>query len=129
MANVSTIRFTHPALTDKEGNLRVFKLPAERVVCPECNGNGHHFRSDLDENKMVELIEADGDEDEMDHYRRGGYDQTCSECKGRNVIDQVNWDEFQKQFPKEAKKIYSWDSDVAEDAKYAASERAYCGGY
>lgn len=125
MPDVSKIRFTHPALTDENGNLRVFMLPAERVVCESCRGNGHHFRSDLDENRMIELIEEDGDEEEMEHYRRGGYDQTCHECKGRNVVDQVNWDAFGKAFPKESRKMFNWDKSVSDSQAYAASERAF----
>lgn len=125
MADVQKIRFSHPALVDVKGELRVFMLPAERVVCPTCSGNGHHFRSDLDENRMIELIEEDGDDEEMEHYRRGGYDQTCQECKGRNVVDQVDWDAFSEAFPKESRKIYYYDKSVASSAAYAASERAF----
>lgn len=125
MSDVTKIRFTHPALTDKNGNLRVFMLPAERVVCQSCRGNGHHFRSDLDENRMIELIMEDGDDEEMDHYRRGGYDQTCQECKGRNVVDQVDWDAFSEAFPKESRKIDNWNDCESDSRDYAASERAF----
>ena len=118
MADVQKIRFSHPALVDAKGELRVFMLPAERVVCPTCRGNGHHFRSDLDE--------EDGDEEEMEHYRRGGYDQTCQDCKGRNVLDQVDWDAFSEAFPNESRQMYNWDKSVSDSQAYAASERA-CG--
>ena len=125
--NPTRIRFTHPSLTNSAGDLRVFMLDAEVVVCPSCRGNGQHFRSNLDENRMVELIQEDGGEDEMEHYRRGGYDQVCSECHGRNVVNEVNWDKFARSFPKESRKINRWEDDDAEDRAYAASERRYLG--
>ena len=62
---------------------------AERIVCPRCNGEGHHFRNDLDENLMVGSFQEDGDGDGFQAYRRGAFDQRCEECHGEKIVDEV----------------------------------------
>jgi len=128
MALLNIIKYTHPAITDEEGDKIVMPIQAETIVCPECHGGGSHFRRDLDENRLVESMEEDGDEDGLEAYHRGGFSQTCTECKGRNVIQEVNWKEFAKKYPKEQRKINAWHRDEDEDMAYSQSERAFCGG-
>ena len=71
-------------------------------VCTTCNGNGHHFRSDLDENNLVSMMQDDGDYDGIEDYYNGSFDQVCSECKGQRVV-------FNPILPKWAEdRIWDW---------------------
>lgn len=77
----------------KLGNTGI-QATAKRIVCPTCNGDGHHFRKDLDENDMVRSLQEDDDCDEglgMRAYLRGAFDEICTECKGRNVVDSIDF--------------------------------------
>lgn len=71
-------------------------LNAERILCPTCNGYGHHFRSDLDENAMVDSFREDGDDDGYSAYRGGAFDQRCEQCNGNKVVDEPIWNEAPK---------------------------------
>jgi DnaJ-class molecular chaperone len=69
-----------------------------KVVCPQCNGEGTQlidaFRGQAVEQDLLE------DEDFMEGYWNGRYDEACGTCKGQNVIDEPN-------VPDEYKKMYS----------------------
>lgn len=70
-----------------KNNQKGILVDAERIVCPTCNGNGHHFRRDLDENAMIDSFREDMDEDGFNAYRNGVFDQKCVECGGNKVVD------------------------------------------
>jgi DnaJ-class molecular chaperone len=104
------IQFTHPALYNEETQEQVtLNLPARRVVCPTCNGYGHHFRNDLDENSFVRECFEERDEESLYLYKAGAFNQTCSECKGQKVLDEIDWDYFNSQYPNESKMVSDWD--------------------
>ena len=120
------IAFTHPALvcptTDKQITLY---LPATRIVCPTCNGYGHHFRSDLDENGLIDSMKEDGDYEGINMYYKGAFDQNCSECKGQKVLDEIDMKYFYEEHPKEAKAIDDWEREEMEYVRYAEQERRF----
>jgi hypothetical protein len=61
-------------------------VEATYEVCSTCGGHGSHFRSDLDENALVDGMREDGDEDGIESYYGGSFDQVCSECNGKRVV-------------------------------------------
>ena len=113
--------FRHPALSIP------LLLTGQMEVCGQCNGQGTTFRGDLDENRLVELMEADGDEDGLVDYRGGHFDETCPECKGRNVVEAIDQKEFKANHPKEYKRVQSYERDFYESQRECAAERAYFG--
>ena len=101
-----------------EGGLVV---DAERIVCPTCNGEGHHFRGDLDENDMVQSFNEDGDDDGYEAYRNGAFDETCIKCNGKNVVDVPIWDRAPKW-------VLDAIEEFIENERYDAEvHRAECG--
>jgi hypothetical protein len=101
-------------------------IPAttERIVCPTCNGNGNHFRKDLDENEMIKSIQEDGDEDSMEAYQSGAFNQICTECNGRNVIDQVNFDNL-PQWAIDSINEYNKEESFNEQVRFAENGYQY----
>jgi hypothetical protein len=81
-------------------------------VCSRCDGHGTHFRSDLDENHMVDMLEDDCDYEGLEEYHNGSFDQMCEECKGKRVVFNpilpewadkriADWYEYQMQSERE----------------------------
>jgi len=98
------------------------QVQATKIVCPTCNGTGSHFRADLDENLMVQSIQEDADEDSWQAYRGGAFDQVCTECSGRNVVDDVAWETV----PSWAKDcIDEWEQEKAFDEQIRFAENGY----
>jgi hypothetical protein len=118
---VMKLKFTHPALKVS------LYLTATMEVCGCCQGLGRTFRGDLDESRLVESMESDGDQDGLDAYRAGAFDQTCRECRGRNVVQSVDWDAFQAQHPAAWAAVESWNHDEAEGQAESAAEARYFG--
>jgi DnaJ-class molecular chaperone len=96
------------------------EVDATRVVCPTCDGTGSHFRRDLDENLMLDGIREDGDEDSMEAYMGGAFDQICTECNGDNVVLQVDWDTVPKWV---FECVEDWDRQEMHDRAVRDAER------
>lgn len=75
------MKFSHPVLDGK-----FILVNGHYEVCSTCGGHGKHFRSDLDESRLVESMEEDGDYEGLESYYNGSYDQRCGECKGVRVV-------------------------------------------
>jgi hypothetical protein len=94
-----------------------FYFPAKYVVCYECNGHGTHFRRDLDENALYESMVEDGDEDGIESYYGGSFDEVCRSCHGKRVV-------YEYEFPEWARKVlddyYQW---MREDKYMREQER------
>jgi hypothetical protein len=121
--------YTHEALCDENGDLIEYEVSQQYVVCSRCHGEGVHTRSDLDDSRLVDLMEEDGDYEGLEHYYRGGYDQVCSGCNGKRVQLEINWEEFWTNHPNEYKMICDWEDEERRDKAYADAERRACGGY
>lgn len=120
--------FYHPSFEYQEGydfeklGARGIIVQSERVVCPTCNGNGSHFRKDLDENLLVRGIQEDQDEDSMEAYRGGAFNEVCTECNGRNVVDQPRWESLPK-WATEA--VEQYEQDLLDDEAIRFAECGY----
>jgi DnaJ-class molecular chaperone len=118
------IEFIHEALYNEETQEQItLTLYSKRIVCPTCNGYGHHFRSDLDENSFVRECFEERDEESFHLYQSGAFNQTCSECKGQKVLDEIDWDYFHSQYPKEAKMVSDWNRELRESEEEREWER------
>ena len=105
------IEFIHDALYNEETQEQItLHLPTTRIVCPGCNGYGNHFRKDLDENSFVREIRQERDEEGWQLYLAGAFNQTCTQCKGQKVLDEIDWEYFRSQYPKEAKAVSDWNN-------------------
>ena len=89
------MNYQHPALAyhnpitgeyneDMNENGLIY-VEATYEVCSTCGGHGHHFRSDLDENHMVDMMKEDCDYEGIEDYYNGSFDQICSQCNGNRV--------------------------------------------
>ena len=114
---IHTKMFTHDALEN------TIRLRAERIVCPTCNGSGSHVRRDIDDSMLVETMMDEGDYDGMDSYYRGGFDEVCTHCNGRNVVDEIDWDTFEKVYPREYKLVVDWEQSERDDRAEMEAER------
>lgn len=127
---MTKVAFTHPALyCEITDTPRTLYLPAQRIICPECNGYGSHFRRDLDENMMLATMREEGDWEGLADYDAGDYNEVCHRCDGRNVVDEINWDYFRAEYPEEAQQVDEYNHQACIDAKYEAHERRMLGGY
>ena len=89
-------------------------------VCPDCDGHGTHFRNDLDENLLVQGLCEDGDEDGLNAYHRGAFDEVCDTCHGQRVVDGYNENDVPKWAIKE---MQEWDEEEADFAIVQEAER------
>jgi hypothetical protein len=120
---MTRIAYKHPVL--KENNEPItLTLYSRKIVCPCCDGEGHHFRSDLDENDLVRGIRQEHDYESWELYKSGAFNQTCSHCKGRNVVDELDWDYFEEMYPEYAKKVHEYNRAIWEDESNRAWERS-----
>jgi hypothetical protein len=95
----------------------ILNVEGKYEVCTTCNGHGHHFRSDLDENHMVNMMEDDCDYEGIEDYYNGRFDQVCSECKGQRVV-------FAPILPKWAEeRIWDWYESEMESRACRDAER------
>lgn len=120
---MKTQTFTHPALYDENDVELKFELPVFNQVCPRCNGDGFHGRTDIDHSRLVDSMEEDGDNEGMEDYKNGGYDVTCETCHGNNVVKSFDLVKFYEENPDMYAKICRYERDAADDRRYAEQER------
>lgn len=109
------------AINDKgeEYGSDTIECTGEMIVCPTCQGKGSHFRKDLDENNLVQGMQEDYDEEGIEAYRSGSFDQICTECKGQNVVQSPNLPEWAN------KSISQWEQDKIHDEQVYRAECGY----
>ncbi len=120
-------KFKHDSLVDEFENAIEIQLPIQRIVCPDCNGDGHHFRRDLDETILFRSMQDDGDYEGLESYYSGQYDVVCIECNGANVVDVIDWDYFKEKFPKYYNDVISYQNHARADRMYELAERRALG--
>jgi len=111
-------------LFDSEGCEEQISLPSKKEVCPECGGEGYTLREGMRGIAYTpeEFNEAFfEEEDRQEYFTRGGkYDQVCSYCKGKNVVDVPD----PEQMTEEQKvQFEQWEKDQAELARSRAEDR------
>jgi len=63
-------------------------LPAHRVVCPRCDGEGKHVNPAIDGNGLsAEDLADDGFRED---YFSGVFDVRCEECNGERVVMEID---------------------------------------
>ena len=118
---MAKLKFTHPALDDQEtGEQKIYWLEGIMVVCPECGGTGSHVRRDLDDSKLVEMLDADGDYEGLERYYAGAYDERCRGCDGKNVQLVPNEDALSAE---DHERIQSWYESEQESRQIEMQER------
>lgn len=90
------------------------RLPIKREVCPRCDGDGRHVNPAIDGNGITGEEWGRWDDDSRETYLTGGYDITCEECHGRNVIDVVDEDRCDPEL------LVEWIDFVNEEYSYRA---------
>lgn len=123
---MKTIKFYHESFEYNDNFLALGEkglvIKAQRIVCPECNGEGKHFRRDLDENDMIASFREDGNDDGYDAYLNGAFDQICNQCKGEKVLDEPIWDEAPTWVEK---CIQDWNEDKRLEEQVRRAECGY----
>ena len=121
------MNFIHPSLKDEETNKQlIIKLPFKRVLCPCCGGYGVSDRGDIDTSALVDGMMEDGDDEGLESYYNGGFDEPCNYCNGNNVVDEPDYDHLRNSFPIEYAKIIDWEEAESKYNKYRKQEMA-CG--
>jgi hypothetical protein len=64
-------------------------FPAKPVVCPTCDGRGKHVNPSIDAGGLSR-DDFDDDPDFFEQYRSGMFDVPCFECKGKNVVLEID---------------------------------------
>lgn len=95
----------------------IIKVHGEYEVCPYCGGHGHHFRNDLDENALVQSMCEDGNEEGMESYHSGSFDEICQRCNGLRVVIKPNLPHWANVL------IGEWENDEREYRATVAAER------
>lgn len=83
--NPETGEYDENEIVNPEG---ILSVQGRYCVCPTCQGNGTHFRRDLDENRLIDNMREDGDDEGIEAYYNGAFDQICEECRGNRVVAQ-----------------------------------------
>ena len=95
----------------------ILNVEAHYIVCPTCNGHGHHFRSDLDENHLLNMMEEDGDYEGIESYHRGRFDQVCDTCEGQRVVLKYDLPEWADKL------VYEWWMEESLSRRISDAER------
>lgn len=112
-------------LSDPEtGDEVEVELPSKKMVCPTCRGEGYLLHPSMRNHAYTheQFDDAFDDEQRKEYFKRGGmYDVGCEECKGRNVVNEV--DEVCLT-PEQKVHYEAWCKSQQADAEYDALCRA-----
>ena len=121
------INYQHPALechnpstgeyNEEINEVGEICVEATYEVCPTCSGNGTHFRSDLDENNLLDGMQEDGDYQGIESYYKGSFDQTCDQCSGQRVVAKPHLPKWAKDL------VYQWRQFENESKAISNAER------
>jgi hypothetical protein len=95
------------------------EVPAKRVVCSRCNGTGRHDPEAWSNGLSQEFLD-ERDEEWHEDYMAGKFDVVCTECKGQNVVDAIDWDSCTPEQQKAADDHYQ---ELANSRAEAEAER------
>lgn len=122
-------KFCFTMVSDQSDEIH-YALAAKMEVCSRCEGVGHHTNPSIDGNGITSSEWAEWDEDDRETYMRGGYDITCTVCRGANVVaapDFAKWSFGEKRaYLRHQRDEANW---AREDASEAHLRRMEMGGY
>jgi hypothetical protein len=105
----------------EDGGEEELRLPSHRLVCPRCNGGGEQ---DIFGNGVPSRY-FDEDPDFASDYRSGMYSKPCEECKGRNVVDEIDYDELDAETRAKVEwheeQVANYEAEVAAEQRYFSS--------
>lgn len=95
-----------------------FEMPKHKVVCPACRGKGTHGPGWVftEEDRYEMGHEFD---ELMDDLRNDRYNVPCEQCKGQNVVDEVDIEPLGEDLKK---KWAAWLIDIHETEAIHAME-------
>lgn len=96
-------------------------LPAKYEVCDCCEGHGKIVNPSIDGNGITQSEMAEilyDDPDFLDNYMGGMYDVSCPECKGKRLVQVVDYDNLDE----DDKKMY--DEWEMEDRAFKSEQEA-----
>ncbi len=96
------------------------EVRAKRIVCYECNGEGTELRGGLKGAAFSADEVNEWDDETRENYFGGAYDVECSECKGRNVVDVVDFDALTDEEKDDRNR---WEADDRQHKQEIADER------
>ena len=119
---MAQIKYEHAALEETEENdgCGFVMVSGTMEVCPTCGGYGSHVRQDLDDSVMVDSMREDGDDEGLQAYFNGSFDEKCRQCEGKNVIMQPDWGQLPVWA---AHAIEAWEDDERSTRKIEEQER------
>ena len=74
------------AIDREEFSFPKIKFPTKWEICPQCQGHGSHVDPAIDCNGITGSEWAEWDYEDQERYMSGGYDITCTQCKGEGKI-------------------------------------------
>jgi hypothetical protein len=121
MSNI-TINVT---FEDDDGCETTVAAPGTFEVCGRCSGHGKHCNPNIDGHgiSMEEWNGPSWDDESREAYMSGAYDVTCHDCKGKRVIEVIDWEAFERDQPEAAKAHAESERDLADMYAIEAAER------
>jgi hypothetical protein len=103
---------------DDEGCETEHRIAAKMVVCGRCAGKGQHCNPNIDGHGITESEWAEWGYDEQETYLSGGYDVTCYDCHGKNVVATVDDDRLSDELAALVDDYYQREADYAAERAY-----------
>jgi hypothetical protein len=106
----------------------VLELPASRQVCSCCRGTGTTYLGWHDYEQPAftqEDFDYEGPDFQED-YMTGRYDRQCPECKGKNVVLEIDWDTLDEKDPMIKAYMDHLEQEHYYDAEREAERRMGC---
>lgn len=112
-----TLKITMELWDDEAGEFVPVDLPARYEVCPRCDGHGTQCKlGAMTGSEYQEMV--DGDPDFPDDYKRGVYDDVCSECGGKRVVEEVEMDLLTPDMRKRVEDHFDAEAERAAEIRY-----------
>jgi len=107
---------------NEDGNIEDIDhlLPCKFAICDECNGHGSYVNPSIDAGGLTQEDISDWDDYDREMYFGGGYDVTCSECKGSGKVIVIQHEGLTGY----DLKVYNLYKDLLQDAWDSAREWA-----
>lgn len=81
---------------DEDGEEIPRKDTSAWMICPVCEGEGHHAK-ELGSFTMSEFHECFDDEESRERYFAGEYDKVCNVCHGSGKIRESQLEDVEKE--------------------------------